>query len=228
MGTSSPSRVAGKVTRKIKIAGKEYTLNQPQKVGSFSQTEEFILSKRKDEALFAIHACELTTDRALQTVIFEGATRAARGGMATEEEWAMFEKSPWRRAMLLFQSLDPKHHDEVPDAEAAMKLIEADSNFDRCMEIAAGLLGVVVGEESLGQVLSMLALAQQYAERDGNLDKLLAVLKIVSQDDELKNSPGPTETSGAPQPLPPEGPSSPAGQPSTSGSGNSTDGPPQK
>ena len=151
MSQSSAARTSGKVYKEVDIAGRKFTLSEPQKIGIVAEMEAFILSKRIDPIVFAVRACR-QTPATMHAAIWQGASATASRGMATPEEWAAFETSLWRSAFMLWKTLDPKHLEEVPSVEAAMELIEADTNFD----------------------------------------ELMALVRIVSQDNETKNSPGPT------------------------------------
>ena len=86
---------------------------------------------------------------------------------------------------MLWKTLDPKHLEEVPSVEAAMELIEADTNFD----------------------------------------ELMALVRIVSQDNETKNSHGPTAPATRASNPATATQSSTDGPPSTSTSPTGSDGP---
>jgi predicted Zn-dependent protease len=52
---------------------------------------------------------------------------AASAKVVMPAEMHAFEQSKWAVAFFLWKSLDPKHHEEVPDIAAAMALIEEEA-----------------------------------------------------------------------------------------------------
>ena len=156
----SPSRVSGKVFRKVEILGVEYTLTEPQKIGVFAEKEAIILARRLDPVSMGMRAIDrLPANR--HAAVWEGCANAASRGIATQEEWAAFDGSLWDPAFRFWMALSPKdraNRDTLTGVTWAVELVHA-------MDL------------------------KKFRE-------VMAAVDSVSQDKDIKNSDGPTETSG--------------------------------
>ena len=135
---SSPSRVAGKVYKDVTIAGKTFRISRPKMVGIYAEIEAFILSRKEDPLVLAVRACKKAPE-SQHAAIWKAAMEAAEVAKnVTPAEMKAFEGSRWAPAFFLWKSLDKRHHDEVPDVEAAMALLEKEAamslkNLDEIM-----------------------------------------------------------------------------------------------
>jgi len=88
--------------------------------------------------VLAVKACKKVPE-SQHTAIWKAAMEAAAvAKIVTPAEMKAFEESRWSTAFFLWKSLDPKHHNEVPDIEAAMALLEKEAarsvkNLDEIM-----------------------------------------------------------------------------------------------
>jgi hypothetical protein len=103
--------------------------------------------------------------------IWEGCAAAAARGIPTVEEQAAFDASEWNLAFRLWLTLDPKH--KYGSEAVATDLLGG-------VEWAMSVLRSIPGDQ---------------------LGPLIQAVVSVRQEQEIKNSPGPTETSG-PSPSP--------------------------
>lgn len=141
------ARVSGHVSKTMVIGGKTYRLNQPARVGLYAKLEAFFLERKQDPLVAAVKACEMAP-KEMHASIWDAAMKAASAArVATAQEMADFEKSVWGLAFLFRECLDPQHYADVPDPEAALRLIEELGN-DRLQELAA-TLQVVSGKDDL-------------------------------------------------------------------------------
>jgi len=109
MERSSPARVSGRAFREVTLDGQKYILSQPLKVGSFAEQEGLILSRRLDVVeLVAIPAISRLPAH-MHASVWEGVASAAARGMASKEEWGAYHDSLWKKAYMLWSTLDPKH-----------------------------------------------------------------------------------------------------------------------
>jgi len=141
------ARLSGKLHKTITIGGETYTLSKPTLVGVYAEMEAFVVARKRDPLVLAVEACK-TAPPGQHAAIWEAAMKTASAArVATAEEMAAFERSPWGMAFKLWKCLDDRHRAEFPTVEAAMGLMErAGENLD---EIQAQL-AVVSGEADLG------------------------------------------------------------------------------
>jgi hypothetical protein len=162
----SPARVGGKLFREVEIDGTKYVLSQPQRVGSFGDQEALIISRRLDPIVFGMRVCERLPANR-HSACWEGCAAAASRGIASQEEWASYEGSMWKPAYLLWAALDPKHKLR-PDGKTPMTLAD----------------GVAWTVELVDAMTN-----EKFRE-------IMREVSLVGQDESIKNSDGPTETSG--------------------------------
>jgi hypothetical protein len=141
------ARLSGKIHKDLLINGKTYTLSRPALVGVYAEMEAFLVSRKSDPIVLAVEACRLAP-AAMHATIWEAAMKTGSSArIATAEEMAAFEASPWGIAFKLWKCLDKKHEQEFPTPESAMKLLEEIG--DNLPELTA-TLAVVSGEADLG------------------------------------------------------------------------------
>lgn len=180
------ARVAGKIYKDVQIGDKTYRLSRPALVGIYGEIEAFIVSRKVDPLVVAVRACKIAP-LDMHGMIWDAAMRAASSArIATREEMDTFWQSRWANAFLFWKALDPRHAEEVPDIEAAMKIMETSADLQ--------------------------------------MDELLANIKVVNGEDDVKNSHGPSTTRAASQQT--ETQPTVDGQESTDTSPKNTDGPP--
>lgn len=139
------ARVAGQLWKEIEIGNKKYVLSRPNLVGIYGEMEAWIVSRKIDPLVLAVTACK-DAPAALHPVIWEAAMKTASAArIASHEEMEAFRESRWFVAFMLWKALDPKHRDEVPDVDAAMKLIESCVDVDSLM----ANINIVNGEADL-------------------------------------------------------------------------------
>lgn len=143
------ARLSGKLHKTIAIGGKSITLSKPTLVGVYAEMEAFVISRKRDPLVLAVEACK-TAPPAHHAAIWEAAMKTASAArIATAEEMAAFERSPWGIAFKLWKCLDDRHLVEFPTPEATMGLIRlCGDNLD---EVQAQL-AVVSGEADLGNL----------------------------------------------------------------------------
>lgn len=186
MERSSPSRTAGTAMREVTLGGKKYLLSQCDKVRRAAEEEAVIISRRLDMLPAVTRACAGLPDEE------RAGWRAAyiermMCGIASMDEWESYERSLWKVAYRFWNALDPHY-----------KLDENDKPKT-----------LLVGVEWAYQVLQT-----SETTRD-EWDALMIAVRIVSQEELVKNSSGSEGTS----PTPPTEPhSTEDGQPSTSSS----------
>lgn len=95
MERSSPSRTAGAVLRKVKVAGTEYVLSRVDRVRRASDEEMVVTSRRRAPTGLA------GDDRA-------AAMDAYVAGIASAAEWKSYYGSAWRLAFRFWNALDFK------------------------------------------------------------------------------------------------------------------------
>ena len=138
------ARVSGQIYKDVEVNGKTYRLSQPNLVGIYGDVEAWVVSKKTDPLVLAVRACKIAPQEEHKT-IWEAAMRAASAArIASAEELDLFWGSRWANAMLFLKALDPKHHEEVPDIEAAMKVIDGVNMDELLMNIS-----VVNGEDDI-------------------------------------------------------------------------------
>ncbi len=119
------ARLSGKLHKTIAIGGKSITLSKPTLVGVYAEMEAFVISRKRDPLVLAVEACK-TAPPAHHAAIWEAAMKTASAArIATAEEMAAFERSPWGIAFKLWKCLDDRHLVEFPTPEATMGLIES-------------------------------------------------------------------------------------------------------
>lgn len=144
------ARVTGQIYKDIEIGGKTYRLSLPNLVGIYGEIEAWIISRKVDPLVLAVQICngdrKTGTPPAppqMQATIWEAAMKTASAArIASKEELDLFWGSRWSNAFLFLKALDPKHHEEVPDIEAAMRVVESGVDVDLLM----AQLSVVNGE----------------------------------------------------------------------------------
>jgi hypothetical protein len=134
---ASAARVAGKVYKRVMIAGREFTLSQPAKYGKFAEIEAFILSRKEDPMVAALRVCKRAPVEMHNTIWKAAMETASAARIATREDWQKFEDSKWPAVFMLWMAMDPKHREEFPTAESVADLIirEADRQNSTIDEI---------------------------------------------------------------------------------------------
>lgn len=124
------ARVAGQIYKDVVIAGKTYRLSRSNLVGFYGDAEAWIISRKTDPLVLAVKACRAAPEN-MHATIWEAAMKtASEARIASKEEMERFWRSRWFSAFLLLKALDPKHAQEIPDMESAMRLIESDVDLD--------------------------------------------------------------------------------------------------
>ena len=175
---SSPSRVAGKGFRTFTHNGNTYLLSQPLRMASYADEEALVLWKRRDPGDFGVRMIR-TLPAAYHAAIWEGCARAAMSGIPSDEEWSAWNASHWKRAYMLWNTLDPKHKLEKETNEP-IDIVDG-------VQWALGIITSLEQNELLG---------------------LLTKIAYVSQDTAIKNSSGRTAPAEPAPDQPTETPSS--------------------
>ena len=182
---SSPSRTAGVCLRNVTILGETYLLSQADKVRRAADEEAVIISRRLDMLQAIGRACVAlpVEERAAWREQF---IEKMMSGIATPSEWNTYYNSLWRLAFRFWNALDPKHKADPSNPGRSMTLLD----------------GVAWAYELL---------SSDDVTKD-EIDSLWLAIRMVSQEDSIKNSsPG----SEAPVTQPTATPSMGATQPST-------------
>jgi hypothetical protein len=147
------ARVSGLIYKDVKVGDKTYRLSKPNLVGIYGEVEAWIINRKQDPLVLAVQVCK--GDKAkgippapasLHATIWEAAMKSASAArIASPEELDTFWNSRWSNAFLFLKALDPKHSDEVPDIEAAMRVIEEGVDVDMLL----AQISVVNGEADL-------------------------------------------------------------------------------
>lgn len=196
---SSASRVAGIAYRTFEHNGTKYLLSKPLRVRNYQQEEAFVLSRRRDAGLFGLRVYRQLPASA-QTALWAGCAIADMGGIPSQDEWTNYNASTWKTAFMFWNTLDNKHKID-PETREPIDLLE----------------GVAWAVE----FISNLPPKKQ--------EELFILIAIVSQDNIIKNSSGPTaDPADRAQSQPPESPNTTDGPPSTNTSETDTSTPPSK
>jgi len=157
--TSSPSRTAGVVIRKVTVGGQEFTLSQPDRVRKAADEEAVVLSRRLDMLPSVVRACTaLPTDE--QRAWRRDYINAMMCGIATPEEWSAYYRSMWELAFRFWNAMDPADR-------GGRSLVDG---VTWCYEMVSSE-GVTKDE----------------------MESLWVGIRMVSQEEALKNSSGSTE-----------------------------------
>jgi hypothetical protein len=139
------ARVSGQIYKDIEIGGKTYRLSQPNLVGMYGEVEAWIINRKTDPLVLAVKACK-TAPEAQWKTIWEAAMKTGSSArIASQDELALFWDSRWSNAFLLYKALDPQHAADVPNVDAAMKLLDEGVDIDLIM----AQLSVVNGEADI-------------------------------------------------------------------------------
>jgi hypothetical protein len=139
------ARIAGQLWKEVELGGKKYTLSKPNLVGIYGEIEAWIVSRKTDPLVLAVKACQ-QAPAAMHPIIWEAAMKTASAArIANLDEMEAFRASRWCVAFMFWKALNEKHREEVPDLDAAMKLIES------CVDVDALIanVNVVNGEADL-------------------------------------------------------------------------------
>lgn len=147
------ARVAGRIYKDVQIGDKTYRLSQPNMVGIYGEVEAWIIARKTDPLVLAVRVCAGDRRKGIppapeemHATIWEAAMKTASAArIASREELALFWDSRWSHAMLLLKALDPKHADDVPDVDAAMRVLDEGVDIDELL----AQLSVVNGEADL-------------------------------------------------------------------------------
>lgn len=189
---SSPSRVGGMGYRVFEHGGQKYVLSQPLRLLCYKEEEAFVLSRRRDPALFGLRMYK-QLPQSSQVALWEGCARADMGGIPSPDEWLAYNASLWKSAYVFWHCLDPRHKVD----EGTKEPIDLLAGMDWAVEFLHGL----TREE---------------------FERLMVLTKIISQDEAVKNSSGRTATARPANEQQPEDLDMTDGPPSTSISENDT------
>jgi hypothetical protein len=139
------ARVSGRIYKDVEIGGKTYRLSQPNMVGIYGDVERWVIARKVDPLVLAVRACKIAPPE-LHAMIWDAAMKAGSAArIASREELDLFWNSRWANAWLFLKALDPQHAAEVPDPEAAMKILDGGVDIDELL----AQLQVVSGEADL-------------------------------------------------------------------------------
>ena len=139
------ARVSGRIYKDVSIGGKTYRFSKPHLVGIYGEIEAWIIARKTDPLVLAARACKMAPP-SQHAVIWEAAIKSASAArIASEDELALFWKSKWSNAFLIYKSLDERHAEEIPDPESAMLLMESGVDIDEVM----ANVSVVSGEDDV-------------------------------------------------------------------------------
>lgn len=172
---SSAARVAGKTFRTFDYQGSTYLLSEPLTMGSYGEEESIVLWKRRDPGEFASKLINRLGVNMYQGVLNASAL-ANNSGVPTEEEWASYRASMWRKAYMLWTCLD-KRHKQDPKTNQKLHLFDG---LEWCMKI---LYAAQVFDETQ-------SLVGQPAMK---LNEIMLKCHLVSQESAIKNWSGPRD-----------------------------------
>jgi len=161
MERSSPSRTAGAVNREVSLAGETYLLSQADKVRKAADEESVVIARRLDMLPAIAKACE-EIPKESRAEWRRDYLNSMICGIASPEEWANYYRSLWEFAFRFWNALDLKH--KLNPQGAQMSLLE----------------GVLWAYELLS--------SSDVTKAD--IDALMIAVRMVSQEDAVKNSSG--------------------------------------